>query len=150
MLQNETPYCVWLTAWEEGQRHVGKQLCHPLSEDVQDTLFKIMNRNCYYVEEKKVKCVLMKIATNEIIAIQVNLITIDKNHMYRYYHQQLLLLLKLMKANYCSPFLPTHLLPKEIDVIHVHVRLRIFSHTTLMNFIHVTQKIISCHFPFFL
>ena len=26
MLQNENPYCVWLTAWEEGQRHVGKQL----------------------------------------------------------------------------------------------------------------------------
>lgn len=78
MLQNETPYCVWLTAWEEGQRHVGKQLCHPLSEDVQDTLFKIMNRNCYDVEEKKIKCtVLMKIATNEIIAIQVS------NYYYR-------------------------------------------------------------------
>lgn len=77
MFQNENPYCVWLTAWEEGQRHVGKQLCHPLSEDVQDTLFKIMNRNCYDVEEKKVKCVLMKIATNEIIAIQVS------NYYYR-------------------------------------------------------------------
>jgi len=47
-------------------------------------------------------------------------ITIDKNHMYMYdHHQLLLLLLKLMKANYCWPFLPPHdhLLPKEIDVI---------------------------------
>ena len=52
-----------------------------------------------------------------------------------------------MKANYCWPFLPSHLLPKEIDVIHVHVRLRMLSHTTFMNFIHVTQKInIPCHF----
>ena len=36
-----------------------------------------MNRNSYDVEEKKVKCVLMKIATNEIIAIQVS------NYYYR-------------------------------------------------------------------
>lgn len=42
-----------------------------------------MNRNCYDIEETKVKkFALMKIAINEIIAIQVNYLTIDKNHMY--------------------------------------------------------------------